>query len=57
MKVRWSEQAAMELADTAAYVACNFGKRPAVRLRDTIHDAVSGIAQFPMMEWPVLPMR
>lgn len=42
MKVRWSEQAAMELADTAAYVACNFGKRPAVRLRDTIHDAVSG---------------
>ena len=49
MKVRWSEQAALELAETAAYVARKFGKQSALKLRNTIDEAIGYIAQFPMI--------
>ena len=47
MNVRWSERAAIEFADTAAYVALEFGGQAAVKMRDTINEAVVSISQFP----------
>lgn len=47
MKVNWSERAAFELAETAAYIAHEFGKKSAIKFRDTIHEAVKEISKFP----------
>ena len=47
MNVRWSERAAIEFADTAAYVAREFGGQAAIKMRDTINEAVVSISQFP----------
>lgn len=47
MNVRWSEHAAVEFADTAAYVAREFGSQAAVKMRDAINEAVVRISQFP----------
>jgi plasmid stabilization system protein ParE len=47
MNVRWSEHAAVEFADTAAYVAREFGSQAAVKMRDDINEAVVRISQFP----------
>lgn len=49
MMVNWSERAALELADTAAYVTREFGRQAAVDMRNSIHEAVDDIAQFPMI--------
>lgn len=47
MKVRWSERAAAEFAETAAYVAREFGGQAAIKMRNCINEAVAGISQFP----------
>ena len=47
MKVRWSERAAAEFAETAAYVAREFGGQAAVKMRNVINEAVVSISQFP----------
>lgn len=47
MNVRWSERALVEFADTAAYVAREFGQQAAQKMRDSINEAVASIAQFP----------
>lgn len=47
MNVRWSEHAAVEFAETAAYVAREFGSQAAVKMRDDINEAVVRISQFP----------
>ena len=47
MKVRWSESAAAEFAETVAYVAREFGGQAAVKMRDDINEAISSISQFP----------
>lgn len=47
MNVRWSERALVEFADTAAYVAREFGQQAAHKMRDSINEAIAGIAQFP----------
>ena len=49
MKVNWSERAALELAETAAYVAREFGRQTAVNMRNSIHEAVDDIVRFPMI--------
>ena len=47
MKVRWSERAAVEFAETAAYVAHEFGGQAAIKMRNGINEAVASISQFP----------
>lgn len=47
MSVRWSERALVEFADTAAYVAREFGQQAAQKMRDNIKEAIANIAQFP----------
>ncbi len=47
MRIRWSKRAAVEFADTAAYVADEFGVQAAVKIRNTINEAVGSISQFP----------
>ena len=47
MKVRWSERAAVEFAETAAYVAREFGGQAATKMRNGINEAVASISQFP----------
>lgn len=47
MKVRWPERAATEFAETAAYVAREFGRPAAVKMRNVINEAVDSISQFP----------
>ena len=47
MKVRWSERAALKFADTAAYVAHEFGPQAAVKMRNGINEAIASISQFP----------
>ena len=47
MNVRWSERALVEFADTAAYVAREFGQQAAQKMRDNINEAIASIAQFP----------
>ena len=47
MKVRWSERAATEYAETAAYVAREFGRQAAVKMWNGINEAVANISQFP----------
>ena len=47
MKVRWSERAAAEFAETAAYVAREFGGQTAIKMRNGINEAVVSISQFP----------
>ena len=47
MKVNWSERAATEFAETAAYVAREFGGQAAVKMRNAINEAVASISQFP----------
>ena len=47
MNVRWSERALAEFADTAAYVAREFGRQAAQKMRDNINEAIASIAQFP----------
>ena len=47
MKVRWSERAAAEFAETAAYVAREFGGQAAIKMRNGINEAVASISQFP----------
>lgn len=47
MKVRWSERAAVEFAETAAFIAREFGRQAAIKMRDTINEAVASISQFP----------
>lgn len=47
MKVQWSERAALEFAETAAYVASEFGSQTAVKMRNAINEAVVSISQFP----------
>lgn len=49
MKVNWSERAALELAETAAYVALEFGRQASVDMCNSIHEAVDNIARFPMI--------
>lgn len=49
MKVNWSERATLELAETVAYVVREFGRQTAVNMRNSIHEAVENIAQFPMI--------
>ena len=44
MKERWSERAATEFAETAAYVAREFGRQAA---RNGINEAVANISHFP----------
>ena len=52
MKVRWSERAATEFAETAAYVAREFGGRAAVKMRTCINEALASISQFPNIGKP-----
>lgn len=47
MKVRWSERAATEFAETAAYIAREFGGQAAIKMRKSINEAVASISQFP----------
>ena len=47
MNVRWSERALVEFADTAAYVACEFGQQAAKKMRNNINEAIVNIARFP----------
>ena len=47
MKVRWSERAAAEFVETAAYVAREFGGQAAIKMRNGINEAVASISQFP----------
>ena len=47
MKVRWSERAAAEFAEMAAYVAREFGGQAAIKMRNGINEAVASISQFP----------
>lgn len=49
MNVRWSERALAEFADTAAYVAKEFGQQAAIKMRAGINEAVSNIMQFPQI--------
>lgn len=44
--MRWSSRAATEFADTAAYVAAEFGQRAAQKMRNSIDRAVRNISQF-----------
>ena len=43
MKVNWSERAATEFAETAAYVAREFGGQATVKMRNAINEAVASI--------------
>ena len=43
MKVNWSERAATEFAETAAYAAREFGGQAAVKMRNAINEAVASI--------------
>ena len=45
--MRWSERAAAEFAETAAYVAREFGGQAAIKMRNGINEAVASISQFP----------
>ena len=47
MKVRWSERAAVEFAEKAAYIAREFGRQAAIKLRNGINEAVASISQVP----------
>lgn len=47
MNVRWSERALVEFADTATYVAREFGQQAAQKMRNNINEAVASITQFP----------
>ena len=47
MNVRWSERALVEFADTAVYVAREFGRQAAQKMCDNINEAVANIARFP----------
>ena len=47
MKVRWSERAATEFPETTAYVAREFGRQAAIKMRNGINEAVANIIQFP----------
>ena len=47
MKVRWSERAATEFAETAAHVAREFGEQSAIKMRNGINEAVASISQSP----------
>jgi plasmid stabilization system protein ParE len=49
MNVRWSEQALAEFTDIAAYVANDFGKQAAIKMRDSVNDAILTIIQFPQI--------
>lgn len=49
MNVRWSEQALAEFTDTAAYVANEFGKQAAIKMRDSVNQAILTIIQFPQI--------
>ena len=49
MNVSWSEQALAEFADTAAYVAKEFGRQTAQKMRASINEAVLSIMQFPQI--------
>ena len=49
MNVRWSERALAEFADTAAYVAKEFGRQTAQKMRAKINEAILNIMQFPQI--------
>ena len=49
MNVRWSEQALAEFADAAAYVAREFGRQTALKMRAGINEAILNIIQFPQI--------
>lgn len=45
--MRWSERAAAEFVEMAAYVAHKFGGQAAIKMRNGINEAVASISQFP----------
>ena len=47
MKVRWSERAAAEFAETVAYVAHEFGVQAAMKMRNSINETIADISRFP----------
>ncbi|MBR3986838.1 MAG: type II toxin-antitoxin system RelE/ParE family toxin [Bacteroidales bacterium] len=49
MNVRWSERAALELAETVAYIVKEFGHQAAIKMRERINDAISSLVTFPYM--------
>ena len=49
MNVRWSERALAEFADAATYVAIEFGRQAALKMRDGINEAILNIIQFPQI--------
>ena len=49
MNVIWSERALAEFADTATYVATEFGRQAATKMRERINEAVLSIARFPQI--------
>ena len=49
MNVIWSERALAEFADTATYVATEFGRQAATKMRARINEAVLSIARFPQI--------
>jgi len=49
MNVIWSEWALAEFADTASYVATEFGRQAATKKRERINEAVLSIARFPQI--------
>lgn len=52
MNVRWSEHAALEFAETVAYVASEFGSLAAVKMRNAISEAVVRVSQYPNIGKP-----
>ena len=49
MNVRWSERAALEHAETVAYIVKEFGHQAAIKMRERINDAISSLVTFPYM--------
>ena len=47
MNVRWSKRAAAEFAETAAYIAREFGLQCAKKVCNQINNAITNISNFP----------